>query len=491
MKSPIRNKTFIPITIGLLILAFFIQKCMTKNPVQQKIKELAVGGFDCTDYEVLSDFVIANKSERSFKKYLNRSGQLDTSMLNKSIDTVIGSDQFNSSLCFDTIQKENKVSFFLENSGSMDGYVRGITDYEAALADLVVETRHHYGEDNMAINFVNTAVYPVKMDSDISNFFSSLEPKKGSYVVGNQSVSELNELFRMILERTNKNDISIFISDCIYSLDKNRSTLQGLVFQQSLTKSVFLDKSKEFPLSALVLQMMSNFDGNYYDKDNRVTKLSNEQRPYYIWILGEDNAVRDFLTKKDLTEYKGFRNSYFFSSNANISLNAEVLGRTQTEGRFVIDRKDKSILKDINPVNNSFQFSLAVDFADYPDQKSVLDKTSFEITPGFEIVNIQAIPKNNQPKLLDGNDWNSVANKGYSHLITVRSQDQMFPSDFSLTFTNALPSWVESSNIDDDSDILQLLDKTFGLKYLFAGIQGAYETNGISAPHIKLTLNKK
>src|SRR5690606_21743045 len=143
----------------------------------------------------------------------------------------------------------------------------------------------------------------------------------------------------------------------------------------------------------------------------------------------------------------------------------------QTVGRFSIDRKDKSILQDINPSNNSFQFSLAVDFSDYPDQKSVVNKTSFAITPGFEIVNIQPIPNNNQPKLLDANDWNIVANKGYSHLVTVRSLDPMFQPDFSLTFTNTLPIWVESSNIDDDSNILQSLNQTFGLKYLFAGVQ--------------------
>src|SRR5690606_26518809 len=119
----------------------------------------------------------------------------------------IGAGLFTPSSCFNTIQHINTVNIFLENSGSMDGYVRGITDYEAALADLVVEIQHHYGEDNLSIYFVNTDVYPVKMDSNISDFFSSLEPKKGPYVIGDQSVSELNEIFRMIVGRTGKNDI--------------------------------------------------------------------------------------------------------------------------------------------------------------------------------------------------------------------------------------------------------------------------------------------
>ncbi len=459
--------------------------------MQTKIQELAKDGFNCSDYKALQDYILTNKQERAFKQFMEQGEHVNLKKLNAFIATSSSVSDFNPDDCTVTVSKKIDVNVFLENSGSMDGYVRGITEYEAALADIVVEARHHYGEDNLSINFVNTDVFPVKLDSNISHFFSSLEPKKGPYVVGNQSVSELNELFSKILERTSKNEISIFISDCIYSLDKSRSTLQGLVFQQSLTKAVFLEKSKEFPLSAFVLQMESSFNGKYYDKDNKVVMLSNEKRPYYIWILGEDTAVRDFLDKKDLTKYKGFKNSYFFTGQPNNNLQHEVLARTATKGRFAVNRKDKSIIDHIKLKEPEFQFTLAVDFSNYPDHKTLLNKASYKITPGFEIVNVQKIPENNQPLLVDANDWNTISNKGYSHIVTVRTVEPNFPSDFSLAFINSLPTWIESSNIDDDSNIVEALDKTFGLKYLFAGVQGAYETIGITAATIKLTLNKK
>lgn len=471
-------------------MCFLLEECNNKPVVQEKIEELSADGFDCSDYEFIKEFVGSKNEERSFRKFFDSQGNLDVNKINSLVSAQKNINGFDPLLCALKVAKANRVNIFLENSGSMDGYVRGITEYESALADLFVEARHHYGENNLYVNFVNTDVYPVMIDKNIKNFFSSLEPTKSPYVVGNQSVSELNELFRMILNRTKQDDISIFISDCIYSLDKNRSTLQGLVFQQSLTKSVFLDKSKEFPLSTFVLQMMSNFDGKYYDKDNQVLTLSNEVRPYYIWIVGEDSAVREFLQKKDLTKYKGFKNSYFFTANAGVDLQFEVLGRTAAMGRFAINRKDKSILESIHTPDGNFQFTLAVNYSDYPDAQTVLNKTSYKITPGFEIVNIQAIPENNQPQLLDANEWNSVSKKGYSHIITVRSVERNFPSDFSISFTNALPNWVELSSVDDDTNIRENIDKTFGLKYLLAGINGAYETNGINSPTIKLTLNK-
>ncbi|MBP3942855.1 hypothetical protein J5U18_04635 [Sphingobacteriaceae bacterium WQ 2009] len=479
------------VLLSLSVGFFQLTGCSNEMAYQKKIDELSSDGFDCTDYSDLKSFFINNKKGRAFRKFFDSNGNLLIDKFNAVVSTQKFTNNFNISSCSIQENKANRINIFLENSGSMDGYVRGITDYEAALADLVVEARHHYGENNLSVSFVNTDVYPTKVDKNISDFFSSLEPTKEPYVVGNQSVSELNELYRMVLERTNKNDISIFISDCIYSLDKSRSTIQGLIFQQSLTKSVFLDKSQEFPLSTYVIQMESNFDGKYFDKENQVIMLSNEIRPYYIWILGEDGAVKDFLNKNDLTKYKGFKNSYFFTSQADLNLKSEVLGRTKSIGRFNVNRKDKTILENINAKDSNFQFTIAVDFSNYPDKKTITNKGSYKITPGFEILNIQAIPENNQPELLDKNDWNSISNRNYSHIITIRSVDANFPSDFALSFTNALPAWIGSSNLDDDSNIRLSLDKTFGLKYLFAGIKGAYDSNGVTIPQIKLTLNKK
>ena len=464
----------------------------TVHPIVSEIKKLnADADFSCIDLKNLNQFILANQNERSFKKYVQNS-IIDTLHLNKLLKKEIGQKEFDKLTCDFTSKNNHKakhVHFYLENSGSMDGYVNGITEYESALSNLVVEAQHYYGEDNLSVNFINSEIIPAQINN-INSFFKSLDPEKEPYNVGNKSVSELNELFKTVLAKTHKDDISIFISDCIYSLDKSRSTEQGLVFQQSLTKAVFLQKSKEFPLSAYVLQMNSSFSGKYYDKNNTVAILDKVQRPYYIWILGEETVLKDFLVKHNPSKYQGFRNSYYFTNNLNSKVRYELLKSTGLEGRISFNKQNNKIIDEIKLVDGKFQFAIAVDFKEYPDQKAFLNKESYKISPDFEIVRVDPIPQNNQPAIVNHNDWNKISNSEYTHIVTVRNIKQNFPSEFSIDFINSVPKWIDASSTEDDSDIKNNLDRTFGLKFLIQGIQSAYEYNGIKSPKIELTLNK-
>ncbi len=488
------NKFILPFFAFALmgvIMICTISSC-ADNPIVSKIKALSKDeAFSCEDLLEVQEFILENKEDRSFKGYV-KNNTVDSLSLNKLLRKEIGLIEFQKLSCdFDVTKKTkaNRVYLYLENSGSMDGYVNGITDYEAALADLVVESQFYYGKDNLFVNFINSEIIPAQI-TDIDSFFRSLNPGDTPYNVGNKSISELNELFKNVLSKTEKEDISIFISDCIYSLDKSRSTLQGLVFQQSLTKAVFLEKSREFPLSAFVMQMTSSFTGKYFDKDNKVTLLNNEQRPYYIWILGEENIVKDFLSKHNPSKYRGYKNSYCFTNDLDSKIKFELLKSTGLEGRVSFNRRNNTVIDEILPKNGVFQFAFAVDFSGYPDQKSVLDKSSYKITPGFELIKIEPIPPNNQPTVIHHNDWNKIAKSNFTHVVTVRTTDPNFSSEFSLSFINSLPKWIESSSLDDDADIKNNLEKTFGLKFLIQGIHSAYEYKGINSPKIEFTLNK-
>lgn len=462
------------------------------NPIVSKIKELNIDGkFSCEDLQNVEQYILENQSDRSFKSFVQNLS-IDTLKLNRLLKKELGEDKFNLLICdpeSSQNQKAKHVHLYLENSGSMDGYVNGITDYEAALADLVVEAQHYYGKENLSINFINSEIIPAQI-ADISSFFKSLNPGEKPYNVGNKSVSELNELFKNVLAKTSEDDLSIFISDCIYSLDMSRSTTQGLIFQQSLTKAVFLEKSNEYPISAYVIQMNSSFSGKYFDMNNKVTVLDKIQRPYYIWILGNETVLKDYLIKHNLSKYQGFKNSYYFTNNLNPNLRFELLKSTGLIGRASFNRENNKIIDAIKSKDGKFQFAVATDLSEYPDKKTVLNKDSYKITPGFELVAIEPIPENNQPTLVQHNDWNKIANAGYTHVITINTNDSNFASDFSLSYINGLPKWVESTSTDDDSDIKNNLDKTFGLKYLIKGIQSAYESKGINSSKIELKLNK-
>ena len=373
------------------------------------------------------------------------------------------------------------INVFIENSGSMDGYVKGTTEFEAALSDLLVQLQYKYNKEkndnqNLKINFINTKIYPSKVD-EVNNFVETLEPSKAPYKVGNRSVSKLNEILEIILDSTKQNEISILTSDCIYSLDKGKDTEGALEFQKSLTKGAFLEKSKEFNFSTIVLKMNSKFDGYYYDKDNSKTRLSKKERPYYFWIIGKHNLIKTFQEEINLKQLKGFENSYYLSnSQENHHPFFTVLKETNKIGDFKpTDRKAKD-LKNINEIeynNGVFQFAVAIDLKGIPVDDAYLKDIRNYIKPdGFSVISVDEIDRSK----LDKNDFTKISKTNATHFITIQFSREYDIQDLKLELSNNIPSWVEESNSIDDRNVENELDKTFGLLYLVQGVSEAYTT---------------
>jgi hypothetical protein len=377
--------------------------------------------------------------------------------------------------------KNTIVSVFIENSGSMDGYVEGTTEFEAALSDLLVQLQYKYNKEknnnqNLNINFINTKIYPSKVD-EVNNFVETLEPSKAPYKVGNRTVSKLNEILEIILDSTKQNEISILTSDCIYSLDKGKDTEGALEFQKSLTKGAFLEKSKEFNFSTIVLKMNSKFDGYYYDKDNSKTRLSKKERPYYFWIIGKHNLIKTFQEEINLKQLKGFENSYYLSnSQENHQPFFTVLKETNKIGNYKpTDRKAK-YLKSINEIeyeNGNLQFSIAIDLNNIPVDKIYLTNSeSYTVPDGFIIKSIEEVDRNK----IERRDFLTVEKTTATHIISVATSNKYTLQDFKLELSNKIPSWVKESNSIDDRDVKNELNKTFGLLYLVQGVSEAYIT---------------
>lgn len=78
-------------------------------------------------------------------------------------------------------------------------------------------TKNYVGESNIKINFINRKQYP-SSNKDIANFASLLEPNSITYNVGgkDRAKSDINNIFRMLLDSLHENEIVILTSDCIY-----------------------------------------------------------------------------------------------------------------------------------------------------------------------------------------------------------------------------------------------------------------------------------
>ena len=361
----------------------------------------------------------------------------------------------------------------------MDGYVNGNSDFKSDLTEMLVLTKNYVGESNIKINFINRGQYP-SSNKDIANFASKLEPNSITYNVGgkDRAKSDINNIFRMLLDSLHENEIIILTSDCIYSLGEGDETEGKLNIQKSLTHDAFNDalKARKNDLATLCLKMVSDFNGDYYDLNDHPTKINNK-RPYYIWIIGNEDLVKEYYPKitKNMV---GIKNSYYLSSfSKEKQPYYTVLKETNKLGKFKQADKNEKDVKSINDVEfdgaGTLQFAIAIDLGNIPFDSSYLTNPKNYVVPdGFIVKSIEKIDRNK----LSQRDMVTVEKTTATHFVTVSSTSKFSTQDLKLELSNKTPTWVKKSNSPNDIDVKNQLDQTFGLSSLIQGVSEAYAT---------------
>lgn len=444
---------------------------------------------DSDECDRLKELVKSNERKYS-DLFINN--MLDEKLFNEFLSNYLQNELKGYSDVRIACQKQEKttVNIYIENSGSMDGYINGNTIYKSNLSDLIVQTRGVFGIGNTNTFFVNSNAYQSNSE-DIKKFISKINANNTEYKQGNTSTSELNEILKLILSKSNDNNISILLSDFIYSLDKNQNTQDGLGIGKSLTKDAFLQHLNKHQVSTLILKFNSDFNGRYYSANNVVINYTGK-RPYYVLVIGNDDILRNFMKQIQLSNLKGFENSYYISNSGSFKPVYEVFDAKTNIGTSRVDRestKDNIVLNQIKMDNGVFQFTVAVDFSEVPDQKMVLDPTNYNIVGDFKINAIT--PRTDG--FINENFSSGVANKvkqsKVTHFITVESTLSNFDKKLAIQLTNKKPNWVVNSSTENDSNISSNALTTFGFNYFVDGIYEAYNLKNNNTNNDFLSLN--
>jgi len=381
----------------------------------------------------------------------------------------------------DSIHVKPTISVYIENSASMSGYVNGSTQFKDALRELLVMLKYEYEESNIKVYFINSEIYPTNIKCKLEDLPSNLNINTIS--VGNTSSSNLNEVFKQVLSKTSKTNISILFSDCIYSIN-GENTEELLEESKTLTKGVFLSKSKEnIQLNTTIIKLNSLFNGEYWDKSNRAISIPNKLRPYYICIIGENELMNDFNAKIifDDDKIKGYENkSIITSTDYSKGKYFTVLTSTYTNGRFkpIKQISNSNYVGGIENVkvnsrsNELFSFAIALDLNDIPVEYAyITDTSNYKITNGnFTIDRIEKIEKKN----IEAQDWLRIQNSGATHLVLLKANNSSL-SNVTFELKKQLPKWIkESEPLKGELEYKE--GKTFGFEYLVNGISEAYQT---------------
>lgn len=441
---------------------------------------------------------ISGSDEKGFQQFKNDKGEIDNIKVVsylvkyfKAKNVGLTANDIWQPLTNGT-QETFNINVYLENSASMDGYVKGVTEFETAIYNLLGDFKISGLCDSLNLNYINKTIPYQKQNAlpaDIQDFIEKLEPSVFKQRGGDRSVSDLKNILSTVLKTVNNKNAAVLISDFVFSPGKNANAQDYLNNQGVGIKIDFAEKLKEFDLSAVVIQLQSNFDGLYYDKTDKPLSFKGK-RPYYVWIFGSTQQISTILNKKVLDNIKGgYSNRLVLQSIKGISEPNYKILYSPKIGSFSAKQLNAKIIFDASASKDNqnkglFGFNVAVDFSkSLQDANYFLDTTNYILSTTKYQLKVETIT-----------DKNDASLSGFTHLLKLQTSE-LREEVLKIEIVGKTPSWVFNSTSIDDSNILNDKNeqqKTFGLQYLIEGISDAFypKSNSNAINSISITIKK-
>ncbi len=366
------------------------------------------------------------------------------------------------------------VNVYIENSGSMDGYVQdGVTEFEDAIHNYLIDMKLSQITDSLNLFYINNKIIP--QGSDISAFIKDLTPASFKDKGGDRGSTDIADVFKSVLSETDENDISIMVTDGIFSPGRGVNANPYLLRQQTEIKNTMGKYLDSLPNTALLIyQLSSQFNGIFYNRQDDKIPI-NTQRPYYIWVIGDVKHINNLRSKVADSKFKGGGVQNLFSiTSGNQKVDYAV---KMGSGNFSLDKKSPkntivNLRKDTKGKQNKVRFSVNANLSGFLlDDAYLLDDSNYEMNNNNYALNIKKAPSNNH---------------GYTHLFDL-SSDNVHKGRLSIKLKSHIPQWVEDINDDDGSEHVE--GKTYGIKHQVHGVYEAFTFTDNSYTEIIININ--
>lgn len=363
-------------------------------------------------------------------------------------------------------QNSFQVNVYLENSGSMNGYVdAGRTDFQQNVFNYLDDVEQWLGSQ-LNLFYINSELIP--KGNYLDDYINKLTPQDFKNSGGSKSTTDIADLFRLVLEQGNDSVVSILVSDFIFSPGTKNNPEQYLGDQQVKIKRAFENYlNKHSDIAVMVYQLYSNFKGTYYDYLNTPHKNYEGQRPYYIWVIGHPLKIAEM--KVAIPESKFLHkveNFWSITSFSPIIENYAILPNPR-KGDFT--KQNKSEMKRMRKdAQGEFLFTVGADLG-------VLD---------LLLGNDYLLDTDHYARIINkqtADDWyitvapNTIPKSPATHNISLFTKGTLPQGDFELAICRKKPKWADEYSDKDDrvlNDSNQ--KKTYGLHFIFDGIVQAY-----------------
>lgn len=360
----------------------------------------------------------------------------------------------------DAVDFDPIINVYLENSGSINGYVKGVTEFEQIIYNYLVNLKLAQVSNVLNLYYINSTIIP--RNNDLDTFIKTLEPSTFHAAGGTTGTSDIADMIKMIMQKMDPSTISIFISDCIFSPGSGHNAEDYLTNQQVAIKKAVGDYYNQHPnIASICYRCISSFDGLYYDKNNSAKQYKGK-RPFYIWLFGTQGALNRLNNQLVKNRYtlKDYENEFIVFGGGKIVPDS-CYAIKPGSGSFRLDRDDpKHTIKNLKADHSGrVKFTIEVNNAplilndDYLCNTSMyqLSDTTYKITSVERIQEYQR----------------------YTHRINIES-DKPRPATLDIFLKMGVPLWPEDYNDPDGGPITDInSEQTFGIKYMTDGVAQA------------------
>lgn len=351
--------------------------------------------------------------------------------------------------------RPSKIKLYVENSGSMDGYMFDGSELKDAVYSYVSALATH--SDTTDLYFVNSNIYNV--GTSLDDFVYSMSPVVFHKSPGNKANTDIADIFKMVLSQVEENSISVLVTDAILDMPKGASAF--FYTKQTQIKSIFENHLKNNPDFAVeIFRMSSRFNGKYYYAGGSVL-LNNQYRPYYMFVFGSKQTLgtaKNIVSKNQIQH--GVENYYAYSSYTQVPFVVLNKNGQNNKGYFEVRLQQKSvpIVAKVD-LNNTLL-----------DEDELIMPDYYKVGFGDDSIKIKSIKRlKKEPE--------------YTHSFTISLPENAKESGVNIYFCPPpYPFWLYDVNDDLADASVATTMKTTGIKYIVEGISDAFASTCVNNP---------
>ncbi len=463
-----KNMKRLPILLMACVLLAGLISCGGHGQLEKAVRSVMVSG-DTTRaaYDSLCTMVTENPGK--YGDLLTPEGKVDHKKMSDFIEQI--GSQLRPPMHWNTRPYGGvdnlSLTIYFERSGSMVPYDQrgGGGQLKKAVNDLI---NHFPAGSKVEINIVNDGIYPYQHTVD--EFLKDRDIYQSTAGIGDASYTDFQLIFNKILEAQQPSNVSVLVSDLIYSPQDTRGVSLDKIFNEenSLATRVFARYKGK---SVVVQQFMGDYSGKYYPYNGVPFEYSGK-RPFYLVIIA-DSEVMDLLASDK--RYSGVldapevRYSYRFNQGTS-QVDCRVLPEWKDNaGRFRVKHGDGIVLAkcDGDRQTGKLCFSLAANLGGLLKDDALLTNPA-----NYEVRSIDGYTLTVQPidqSMFTANNKEYL--EGMTHVLTLVGDLKSPRDEVRISLRNELPGWVrQSSSTSDTSAGGSFATTTLGLEQLLGGM---------------------